>query len=46
MDMSKWFDTNYHFLVPELDDSSAPNPDFVTFLDKVQLRLFCGGNLC
>ena len=35
LDMSKLFDTNYHYLVPELDDATMPKPDFSTFLDKV-----------
>ena len=35
LDMSKFFDTNYHYMVPELDDSSSANPDFKPFLEKV-----------
>lgn len=36
LDMSKFFDTNYHFMVPELDDASEPNSEFTLFLDKVR----------
>ncbi|KAK9829533.1 hypothetical protein WJX72_006351 [[Myrmecia] bisecta] len=36
LDMSKYFDTNYHFMVPELDDTITPKPDFSNFLDKVK----------
>lgn len=35
LDMSKFFDTNYHYMVPELDDSSSPKPDWSQLLDKV-----------
>ena len=36
LDMSKFFDTNYHYMVPELDDTSAAAPDFTPFLEKVR----------
>ncbi|GFH22837.1 cobalamin-independent methionine synthase, partial [Haematococcus lacustris] len=36
LDMSKYFDTNYHFLVPELEDGWTPAPDFSHFLDRVR----------
>ncbi|CAD7697891.1 unnamed protein product [Ostreobium quekettii] len=36
LDMSKFFDTNYHFMVPELDDASEPKPDFSLLLEKVK----------
>ncbi|KAL6745237.1 cobalamin-independent methionine synthase [Haematococcus lacustris] len=36
LDMSKYFDTNYHFLVPELEEGWTPAPDFSHFLDRVQ----------
>ncbi|KAK9846062.1 hypothetical protein WJX84_008883 [Apatococcus fuscideae] len=36
MDMSKFFDTNYHYLVPELDELSEPKPNFDWFLAKVE----------
>lgn len=36
LDMSKWFDTNYHYLVPELDANTRPSlENLQTFLDKV-----------
>ena len=35
LDMSKYFDTNYHYLMPELNSSSSPNANFGPFLDKV-----------
>lgn len=38
LDMSKFFDTNYHYMVPELDDSSSAKPDFKPFLEKVSLK--------
>ena len=25
MEMTKWFDTNYHYIVPEIEETSAPN---------------------
>ena len=36
LDMSKFFDTNYHYMVPELDSSSQPKADFKLLLDKVE----------
>ena len=36
LDMSKFFDTNYHYMVPELDHTSAVSPDFTAFLEKVR----------
>lgn len=35
LDMSKFFDTNYHYMVPEFDQSTQPKPDFQSYLDKV-----------
>lgn len=35
LDMSKFFDTNYHYMVPELDASSTPSPDWSNLVDKV-----------
>ncbi|PNH08972.1 5-methyltetrahydropteroyltriglutamate--homocysteine methyltransferase [Tetrabaena socialis] len=35
LDMSKFLDTNYHYLVPELAADFAPQPDLASFLDKV-----------
>lgn len=31
LDMSKFFDTNYHYLVPELDQSTKPTGEFEDF---------------
>ena len=36
LDMSKFFDTNYHYLVPELTSTVSPKPDFSIFLDKIK----------
>ena len=38
LDMSKFFDTNYHYLVPELAATVAPKPDFSTFIAKARSR--------
>ena len=35
LDMSKFFDTNYHYLVPELDSSTKPVADWSQFIEKV-----------
>ncbi len=37
LDMSKFFDTNYHFMVPELDLALVEGavPDFSYFLERV-----------
>ncbi len=35
LDMSKFFDTNYHYLVPELATTVSPEPDFSLLFDKV-----------
>jgi 5-methyltetrahydropteroyltriglutamate--homocysteine methyltransferase len=32
LEMTKWFDTNYHYLVPELDSQTLPAGHFVTYL--------------
>ena len=37
LDMSKFFDTNYHYMVPELDASSKPSADWSKLLEKVHL---------
>lgn len=34
--MSKFFDTNYHYLVPELETTVSPKPDFSLLFDKVR----------
>ena len=36
LDMSKFFDTNYHYLVPELTSTVSPKPDFSILLDKIK----------
>jgi 5-methyltetrahydropteroyltriglutamate--homocysteine methyltransferase len=36
MDLSKFFDTNYHYLVPELEgDFAVTAPNFIPLLEKV-----------
>jgi len=35
LDMSKFFDTNYHYMVPELDSSSKPTADWSKLIEKV-----------
>ncbi len=35
LDMSKYLDTNYHYLVPELEANFAAKPNFGAFLEKV-----------
>ncbi|GBF92667.1 hypothetical protein Rsub_05036 [Raphidocelis subcapitata] len=35
LDMSKFFDSNYHFMVPELDEGFTPRPDFAPILDRL-----------
>lgn len=35
LDMTKFFDTNYHYIVPELAVDFATQPTFDMFLDKV-----------
>ena len=32
LDMTKWFDTNYHYLAPEIDASITPSANFDDFL--------------
>ena len=41
LDMSKFFDTNYHYLVPELASTVTPKPDFSTLIAKA-----CPCHLC
>lgn len=33
--MTKWFDTNYHYLVPEIDNNIIPQADFTEFIEIV-----------
>ena len=35
LELTKWFDTNYHYLVPEIDASWEATPDFAEFLDTI-----------
>lgn len=35
LEMTKWFDTNYHYLVPELTADQQFNPDFSNLLQQV-----------
>lgn len=36
LDMTKFFDTNYHYLVPELDENTSPEPHFEDFLSMIE----------
>ncbi|MGF1486468.1 MAG: 5-methyltetrahydropteroyltriglutamate--homocysteine S-methyltransferase, partial [Prochloraceae cyanobacterium] len=36
LEMTKWFDTNYHYLVPEIDNNIKPKADFSDFLETVK----------
>ena len=36
LELTKWFDTNYHYLVPELDHDLKPETDFADFLERVK----------
>ncbi|MDE4920367.1 5-methyltetrahydropteroyltriglutamate--homocysteine methyltransferase [Cupriavidus metallidurans] len=42
MEMTKWFDTNYHYLVPELDADSTFGGGPTWFLDEVDEALALG----
>ncbi|MGK7952490.1 MAG: 5-methyltetrahydropteroyltriglutamate--homocysteine S-methyltransferase [Xenococcaceae cyanobacterium] len=35
LEMTKWFDTNYHYLVPEIDNNITPKADFTDFIEIV-----------
>ena len=37
----RWFDTNYHYLVPELDANSSPVPRYKSVTDKVFIPSSC-----
>ena len=39
LDMSKFFDTNYHYMVPELDNSSKSTADWSKLIEKVRAFL-------
>jgi 5-methyltetrahydropteroyltriglutamate--homocysteine methyltransferase len=36
LEMTKWFDTNYHYLVPEIAADASPQANFAEFLATVQ----------
>jgi 5-methyltetrahydropteroyltriglutamate--homocysteine methyltransferase len=36
LEMTKWFDTNYHYLVPEIAANAKPEANFTDFLAMVQ----------
>ena len=36
LEMTKWFDTNYHYLVPEIDSGIIPKADFTDFIETVK----------
>ena len=36
LEMTKWFDTNYHYLVPEIDETMSPSAHFEDFLALVE----------
>ena len=42
MEMTKWFDTNYHYLVPELDADSSFDGGPSWFLDEIDEALALG----
>lgn len=39
LDMTKWFDSNYHYEVPELNAKTAPAANFTTYLAGIQRAL-------
>ncbi|MEG4807002.1 5-methyltetrahydropteroyltriglutamate--homocysteine S-methyltransferase [Microcoleus sp. F8-D3] len=39
LEMTKWFDTNYHYLVPEIAADAEPTANFADFLAMVQRSL-------
>jgi 5-methyltetrahydropteroyltriglutamate--homocysteine methyltransferase len=36
LEMTKWFDSNYHYLVPEIDEGTAFRPDAARLVRRVQ----------
>lgn len=42
MQMTKWFNTNYHYIVPELDASQSFRPDISKIRDEYQQALELG----
>ncbi|KAG7400699.1 hypothetical protein PHYBOEH_004746 [Phytophthora boehmeriae] len=39
LDMTKWFDSNYHYEVPELNAKSSPKANFTTYISNVKRAL-------
>jgi 5-methyltetrahydropteroyltriglutamate--homocysteine methyltransferase len=39
LDMTKWFDTNYHYEVPELSAATTPKANFATYLSGIERAL-------
>lgn len=37
LDLTKWYDTNYHYLVPEIEKGVEPRADFDDFLEAIDL---------
>lgn len=44
LEMTKWFDTNYHYLVPEINSDIIPKTDFTDFLETVKRSQTILGN--
>ena len=36
LDMTKWYDTNYHNLVPEIDPSTTPKKDWADYIEMIK----------
>jgi 5-methyltetrahydropteroyltriglutamate--homocysteine methyltransferase len=36
LELTKWFDTNYHYLVPEIEEDIEPEPRFDDFLEMTK----------
>ena len=36
LELTKWFDTNYHYLVPEIEPGLSPQANFSNFLETIQ----------
>jgi 5-methyltetrahydropteroyltriglutamate--homocysteine methyltransferase len=36
LEMTKWFDTNYHYLVPEINSDITPQADFTDLIETVK----------
>lgn len=39
LDMTKWFDSNYHYEVPELNAKTSPKANFATYLATIKRAL-------